>query len=706
MALENAFRVAIFDEFLDAFARIPRAQQKKVNKFVRKFREDPTNPSINYESISTFKDPNLRTVRIDQAYRAIVLKPETGNIYVLLWVDNHDEAMQWASRKKVAIHPETGSLQVVSAEKVTVAAATETVAELPPLFADVRDRELTRLGIPAEQIEAIREIKSADQLESVQAHVPPEAFEALSWLAEGESLEEVERAMASEPVESVDTEDFEAALQRDNSKRRFVLVEDDATLEAMLNAPLDKWRVFLHPSQRKLVYRKWNGPVRVLGGAGTGKTVVAMHRAAYLATEVFTEPGDQILFTTFTSNLALDIRNNLTSLCGPDAMQRIQVVHLDKWVRDLLHTAGYRYEIKWWGMGSVLEGLWEQAVALGSGSKFSSDFFRDEWELVVQAQGCETWEDYKRASRAGRGNRMSRSQRKDVWPVFEEYRHLLERNSLREPEDALRDAKALVESGKIRVNIRSILVDEAQDMSTHAFAFLRSVIPEERPDDLFIVGDGHQRIYRKRVVLSRAGVNIRGRGRRLRINYRTTDEIRRYAVAVLEGVQFDDLDAGDDSKVGYRSLMHGEVPELRVADTFEDEVELIAQWLTGADLTRCCLVARTNKMVDRYAEELQDKGIETLRIQPNKLDDPSRPGLRVATMHRVKGLEYDRMIIAGATDKAVPLKSRIQRSADKAVKREAELMERALLYVSITRARRAALVTAHGKVSPWLKGGG
>jgi superfamily I DNA/RNA helicase len=301
---------------------------------------------------------------------------------------------------------------------------------------------------------------------------------------------------------------------------------------------------------------------------------------------------------------------------------------------------------------------------------------------------------------------MSRSQRKDIWPVFEEYRHLLERNSLREPEDALRDAKVLVDSGKIRVKIRSILVDEAQDMSTHAFAFLRSVIPEQQADDLFIVGDGHQRIYRKRVVLSRAGVNIRGRGRRLRINYRTTDEIRRYAVAVLEGVQFDDLDAGDDSKVGYRSLMHGEVPELRVAETFDDEVEEIAQWLTGADLTRCCLVARTNKMVDRYAEGLQDKGIETVRVQPNKLDDPNRPGLRVATMHRVKGLEYDRMIIAGATDKAIPLKSRIQRSADKAVKREAELMERALLYVSITRARRSALVTAHGQVSPWLKGGG
>lgn len=702
MALEQTFRVAIFDEFLDAFARIPRAQQKKVNKFVRKFRDDPTNPSINYESISTFKDQNLRTVRIDQAYRAIVLKPETGNVYVLLWVDNHDEAMQWASRKKVAIHPDTGSLQVISADNVNVAEAAPVAAEKAPLFAEIRDREMARLGVPADQLAMIREIRESEQLEAIQDQLPPEAFEALVWLGEGESLEEVERAMAVDKVEEVDTDDFEAALERDNSKRRFVLVDDDTTLEAMLNAPLDKWRVFLHPSQRKLVYRNWNGPVRVLGGAGTGKSVVAMHRAAYLAEKVFTDPSDKILFTTFTSNLAHDIQDNLAKLCNADAMQRIQVVNLDKWVRDLLHSAGYQYEIKWWGLDGMLERLWDQAVGLAGSHEFGDNFFRDEWELVVQAQGCETWDDYKRASRSGRGVRMTRSQRKDVWPVFEEYRHLLQRNNLREPEDALRDAKILLEQGKIRVNIRSVLVDEAQDMSTHAFALLRAVIPEERPNDLFIVGDGHQRIYRKRVVLSRAGVNIRGRGRRLRINYRTTDEIRRYAVALLEGVAFDDLDAGDDSKVGYRSLMHGDAPELSVVETFEDEVEYIAQWLTGVDLTRCCLVARTNKMVERYSDGLQDRGIETVKVERHKKDDPKKPGLRVATMHRVKGLEYDRMIIAGVTENSVPLATRLKRATDNAVRREVELMERALLYVAITRARRAALVTAHGQVSPWL----
>lgn len=339
--LHDTFRVAIFDEFLDAFAQIPRAQQKKVNKFVRKFREDPTSSAINYESISTFVDPNLRTVRIDQAYRAIVLKPEHGNVYVLLWVDHHDQAMAWAARKRVSIHPETGSLQVLSAEHVAIAPpAVPVPAAATPLFAQVRDRELLRIGVPQELLDPVRQLVTADQLEQLRGRLPAEAYEALWFLAEGDSLDEVERAMAVETPTAVDVADFGAALERDASLRRFVVVHDDEALEAMLDAPLEKWRVFLHPSQRKLVQRSWNGPVRVLGGAGTGKTVVAMHRAAYLAEKVFHHSDDRVLFTTFTRNLAADIEANLRKLCSPEVLTRIEVTHLDQWVAALLEAPG------------------------------------------------------------------------------------------------------------------------------------------------------------------------------------------------------------------------------------------------------------------------------------------------------------------------------------------------------------------------------
>lgn len=717
MALENLFRVAIFDEFLDAFARIPKAQQKKVGRFLRKFREDPTSVSINYESIASFADPNLRTARIDQAYRAIVLRPEEGNVYVLLWVDHHDEAMRWAENKTITVHPETGAIQVVSAAPALPPPPPATDSGAGPLFDRLRDRELLRLGVPQPYLERVREVAGLDDLERLQDALPSEAFEALYWLAEGESLDEVERAMAVSPPAAVDPGDFAAALERDVSRRRFALVEDDAQLEAMLDAPLDKWRIFLHPSQRVLVERDWNGPVRVLGGAGTGKTVVAMHRAAYLAEEVYAKPNERILFTTFTRNLAADVRDNLSRLASPEAMARIDVVHIDGWVSDLLRSAGYRYDIRYWGRGhgrdGDLEDLWEKALALDSGSGLSRSFFRDEWELVVQAQGCESWDDYKAASRSGRGVRLSRGQRKAIWPVFDEYRLQLERRGLREPEDAMRDATALLERGTARVNLRSIVVDEAQDMSTNAFRMLRAALGEERANDLFIVGDGHQRIYRRRVVLSRAGVNVRGRGRRLRINYRTTDEIRRFAVAVLEGVEFDDLDAGVDAQRGYRSLTHGVEPEVRELPGFDAEVDAILSWLAprsaadaggeaGARQPTTCLAARTNLLRDRYADALEARGTPVLRLTGKKADDPCALGVRVATLHRVKGLEFDRMILAGMSDDQMPLRVAVDRSEDAAVRREAELMERALLYVALTRAREAVLITAPGRISRWV----
>ncbi len=716
MAYEQTFKVAIYEEFFDAFALIPRAQQKKVSKFLRKFRQDPTQSSINYEPISTFSDPRLRTVRIDLEYRAIVRQPEKGNTYLLLWIDHHDKAMRWAEHKSVSVHPETGALQVFSRQATasprdgaeTPAASAGTVETR--LFDAIRDRELLRLGVPEPQLDEVRALRRAHELEALSAQLPPEAFEALYWLSEGESLEEVEQAMAVSAEPDIDTSDIDRALERDATKRRFVVVEDDASLQAMLDAPLEKWRTFLHPSQRKLVERSWNGPVRVLGGAGTGKTVVAMHRAAYLAQNVFVAPGDRILFTTFTKNLANDIRANLARLCPPEALRRIDVVNIDKWVRDLLLRAGYEYRIKYWDPSrGPLKDSWDSALTLAPSSasdpathlEVSESFYRDEWEAVVQAQGCQSWKDYKRASRAGRGERLSRAQRKAIWPVFEEYRHQLDKHGLREPEDALLDACVLLEAGRVQLALRSIVVDEAQDMSTNAFRLLRAAVPE-KPDDLFLVGDGHQRIYRKRVVLSHAGVNIRGRGRRLRINYRTTDEIRRYAVAVLENQEFDDLDGTADSRQGYRSLTHGAVPQTLELPTFDDEVEAIAQWLTDRETTHACLVARTNALADRYAEALEDRGVPTLRLGRDTSDDADKPGLRVATMHRVKGLEYDHMIVAGLSDDNMPWRTRVRYSKDRAIQRETELMERALLYVALTRARKSALVTAHGRISEWV----
>lgn len=709
-ALENTFRVAIFDQFLEGFARIPRSQQKKVNGFIRKFRADPTSAAINYEKIQNFADKNLRTVRIGDDYRAIVLRPEQGNVFVLLWVDHHDEAMAWAKNKKVEVHPETGGLQVYSLmeadPKIEPVSATpsstlEPAVPIEPLFAQWSDAQLFSLGVPQLLLSAIREVRDIAGLEQLTSLLPSDAWEALFFLADGEDIDEVQRVL--EITNSQSPVDVATALETDASKRRFIVVENDDALAAMLDAPLEKWRIFLHPSQRKLVERSWSGPVRVLGGAGTGKTVVAMHRAAWLLANRFKKNDDRILFTTFTKNLAADIAANLAKLLTNEALRRIEVVHFDKWVADFLNSRGYRYEIDYFKIGSGrLWDLWQQSIDAASDLEFPSSFYREEWDYVVQLQGCISSDEYVRAKRKGRGVRLSRGQRLAIWPVFEEYRNLLEERGLRESADAMRDATSLLQRREAMLGYCSVLVDESQDLSTAAFELIRTMIPEQRADDLFIVGDGHQRIYRRQVTLSKAGINIVGRSRRLRINYRTTDEIRQFAVALLEGLTIDDLDEGQDTAKGYKSLFHGEPPRVEVFSDFTAEVEAIARFVQGGDSNRTCLVARTNSLVEKYTTALETRSISTYRLRRSSAEDRTASGLRVATMHRVKGLEFDRMIIAGVNQGDVPLAMLTQATEDEAVKADIELQERTLLYVATTRARSEVLLTASGTPSPWL----
>jgi superfamily I DNA/RNA helicase len=713
--LENTIKVAMSDTFLDSMLALPHQPRNKTMKFLRHFRANPTSDGFHYETIANASDPNLRSIRLDQAYRAIVLKPEKGNVYVLLWVDHHDDAYAWAERKRVTVHPKTGSIQVLPVEVgEPVVEPSEAEEDVPGLLDDFRDRELRRFGVPDDMFPEVRACVTKGDLEKLKGRLPLEAWEALYWLSEGDTIEEVYRALMMEPTlddtedEEFDTEDFEAALERPGSKRHFRVLTDDNELELILNAPLDRWRIFLHPVQHKLVEKDVNGPIRVLGGAGTGKTVVAMHRAKWLIENVHTGPDDRILFTTFTRNLADDIRENLRGLCTPEQMRRIEVVNLDQWVSEFLQKQGYDHDIAYFDpRRGKLKELWEQALASRPADvDVPESFYREEWEFVIQDQAVESLRDYFKVVRTGRGQGLHRSARKKVWSVFETYRNLLAREGLRESPGAMRDARNLLGSKGAILPYRSVIVDEAQDLSAEAFKLIRAMIQPEQANDLFIVGDAHQRIYQHKVTLKHCGVNIVGRSHRLRINYRTTDEIRAFAIGVLEGVEVDDLDGGLDSVSGYMSLVHGEDPDIEGFETQADEIAAIAEWI-GDDADKwpnVCVVARTKTLRDQYAEGLQKRGFKTHQVSGKHVDDRSKPGVRVATMHRVKGLEFERMVIAGMNEGVMPLEVAIE-SDDEAVQEQAEQAERALFYVSLTRAKRAVLVTGNGKLSPYISAG-
>jgi len=707
----GAIQVAISKEFFEAYSRISKNRQPRVRSFIEKFKADPTSPGLNYEKIADAKDTNLRSVRVDQQYRAIVLKPPSGNVFMLLWVDNHDDAYQWAKNRTCQIHPDTGAIQVVDViEAKQQQESLEAKAEKETgLFSEYRDRELVRLGIPEGLLPSVRSIQSERALESAEDWLPAEASEALLMLAAGFSKEEVYAEVVQPGLDQqVDTEDFSAALDQADSKRRFVVVEDDQVLQEILASPLEHWRIFLHPSQRKLVQMQADGPVRVLGGAGTGKTVVAMHRAKWLAENVFTGSSDRILFTTFTRNLAIDIKENLRKLCSADVMKRIEVINIDAWVSRFLKQNGYQFDIAY---GGRLESSWENALNIADSRLGLSDqFYRDEWDEVIQANGIEELGAYVRADRTGRVDRLPRQRRADVWPVFEEYRSQLNSRNLREFADATRDARLLLENMGDTLPYRAIIVDEAQDMSAEVFRLIRQMIPAadaSKPHDIFIVGDSHQRIYGKRIVLSHCGIDIRGRGRKLRINYRTTEETRKWATGVLKGLSFDDLDGGGDTHQGHRSLMHGANPIIREFESYQDEMTAIAAHLEslvdrGAVAEGICIVCRTNNLVKQYEGALKSAGHKVYCIQRNVSEDRKHEGIRLATMHRVKGLEFDHVIIAGVNDGVVPHAKAVSGGGSLKNKQREE-HERSLLYVAVTRSRKSVLITCSGEPSPLIR---
>ena len=690
-------------DFLSAFARLPGAQQRSVRSLIARFSNNPTASGLNYERIHGAKDPNMRSLRIDGSYRAIVLKPARGDIHMLLWADKHDDAYHWATRRRCDVNPETGALQVYAPQDDGPAEAPQAAIEPAGAFADLKDRELVRLGVPAAMLPEVRGIADEDAFESIEQRLPEEAYEALFYYLAGESYEDLVREREAPP--KVDVADFNAALQRPESQMRFAVAADDMELEAMLNAPLERWRVFLHPSQRRLVERDWNGPVRLLGGAGTGKTVVAMHRARWLARNL---PQGRILFTTFTRNLAADIEHNLRTICTPDEMQRIEVTNLDRWVVRFLRQRRYQFQLQF---GGRHEDAWRIALDARPPTLDLPDaFYEDEWEQVIQAGAVADKQAYLIVSRAGRGTRLTRTERALIWPVFEEYRAQLAERGVKEVDDTYRDATALQAAEPPALDgtgYAAVIVDEAQDMGAPAFRLLCAIAPPGR-NNLFITGDGHQRIYsRRRVVLSRCGIDIRGRSRKLRLNYRTTEQTRRWAAALLAGRHIDDLDNGTDDSYGIRSLTRGPQPQLAHFDTREEHDAHLLACIgklvdDGAARRGICVVARTSAERDAAAEALRGGGHECVVLGGNTDDDNRGDAVRVATMHRVKGLEFDHMLLASVNDGIVPRRFAAE-AADATAKENAETEERALLHVAATRARKSLSVLSFGVPSTFLQ---
>ena len=576
-------RVMLHRDVLKNFGKLPAKVQKKVTELISKFEHDSTQASIHLEVVNNVVDPKVRSARVGDDWRAILIAPQQGDTYLMMHVDHHDEAYRWCRNKRFEAHGALGMLQVFDVEQVEEAAERTNVATGPdqtseyfPLD-DLSDEDIFYAGTPRPLIPAVRAIRSREGFVEMAEYLPPEAAQVLFSVLDGKSLDDAlaetlgeTDAGAARPSGPGDFSKLDHAPSMD-----LVLVAGEEHLREILAEDIEEWRVFLHPKQRKMVEWRTNGPMKITGAAGTGKTVALMHRAAHLANGL-SAPKDKVLVTTYTTNLSVTIEQLIRKLSAT-AANRIEVTNLHQLARTICVRSGWQGRI---ADDQDKQDIWEAVEPKFPKLDFSFDFIREEYESIVDAMGVDSEEEYLTVVRTGH-TRLSRRQRRQLWSVFVEFNILLHKRNLLTFEGAIHQARMIAEKGRFPF-YRHVLVDELQDFGLEDLRLIAAISPVKQSvsDPLCVVGDGHQRINRKiPIPLARAGLDVRGRARRLSVNYRTSEQIRGWAHQLLRGMPIDDLDGGIADTTGDISVFRGPPPELFEARTDGDVAKVVVEWV-------------------------------------------------------------------------------------------------------------------------------
>lgn len=687
------FRIA--DTFTDSLARLTGQEQKAVKTTAFDLQLNPSSPGLSFHKLDRAKDPNFWSVRVNSDIRLIVHR--TASSLLLAYVDHHDDAYKWAERRKIEQHPTTGAMQLVEVrERVAevevyrhLEAAPKTSPASKPaarLFDNLRKLELMSFGVPEEWVDDVRSA-TEDSLFDIIMHLPQEAQEALLKLAVGETPE-ARKPMALE---------FDAFLHPD-AQRRFRTLTNVEELRLALDYPWDKWAVFLHPAQRALVEREFSGPARVSGSAGTGKTIVALHRAVHLARA---NREARILLTTFSAPLANSLRSKLGLLVAsePDIAARISVKPISNVVYDLYEQHFGKPEL---ASPERVEAMIEAAAAEVSGHKFSINFLLGEWSDVVDAWQLETWEDYRDVSRLGRKTRIGGKQREILWTIFERVRARVADSGLLTWRDVFARISAEI-SERDAALFDYAVVDECQDLGVAEARFL-SALGGGRPSALFFTGDLGQRIFQQPFSWKSLGLDVRGRSSTLRINYRTSHQIRMHADRLLPSI-VSDVDGNAEGRRGTVSMFDGPAPSVSVFKDFGKEAEAVGAWIRSRLSDGClphevALFVRSNAELKRAGVALKLAGANWVELSDTV--EVETGAVAVSTMHFAKGLEFKSVAVMACDDEILPLQSRIEHVSDDADLEDVYDTERHLLYVACTRARDHLLVTGVIPVSEFL----
>jgi superfamily I DNA/RNA helicase/mRNA-degrading endonuclease RelE of RelBE toxin-antitoxin system len=683
------FRIA--DTFIDSLGKLTDQEQKAVKTTAFDLQMNPAHPSLQFHKIERAHDTNFASVRVSSDIRIIVHRSNAS--LLLCYVSHHDDAYQWAQQRKLETHPKTGAAQLVeireTVEEIIIPSyvvAEESAPLKPLLFAELLDEELLGFGVPVEWLKDVRNANEDSVLELAD-HLPAEAAEALLELATG-GTPQVVRPVA--PI--VNPFDHPDAL------RRFRVMSDVEELQRALDYPWEKWTVFLHPDQKHIVEGDYNGPARVSGSAGTGKTIVALHRAVFLAKN---NPAARVLLTTFSDALANALKTKLRRLISnqPQLAERLEV-----YAMNALGERLYRMNIGDLRIASnnEINELIAEASEKVNGHPFSPHFLMTEWEQVVDGWQLETWDSYRDVLRLGRKTRLPENRRAVLWTIFDQVRSNLKARGLVTTSGIFSQLAIHYDSGQCSP-FKFIVVDEAQDVSIAQLRFL-AALAAGRPNSLFFAGDLGQRIFQQPFSWKALGVDVRGRSHTLRINYRTSHQIRMQADRLL-GPEVSDVDGIIEKRSNTISIFNGPAPTIKIFETQEQEIETVSQWLSerihsGMNPDEIGVFVRSSSQLPRARSAIEDAG-QSFKVLDEHVETTSG-FISLCTMHLAKGLEFRAVVVMACDDEIIPLQERIEKVTDDSDLEDVYNTERHLLYVACTRARDHLLVTGVSPASEFL----
>jgi superfamily I DNA/RNA helicase/mRNA-degrading endonuclease RelE of RelBE toxin-antitoxin system len=669
-------KLFLYEQFLESYSKLPKQTQKKVQDFIKKFKEDSTRPSIHLEPINTFKDQQLRTARVDQKYRAIIHVATKGELFHLLWVDNHDEAMDWA-QNKVFNWNQHGTKETFCGQ--------------------FSDEDLLTIGIPYPLLPSVKMIDTLDDLERMESYLPREAFESLYYLIDGLTIDEIIAEIDEGKLES---DKFELQLNSANNQRSFIDVSNDKDVEELLNGDLSKWKIFLHPSQRSVVENNYKGSFKVSGAAGTGKTVVALHRLNYMSKQEGIPKGS-IFFTTFTKSLVGNLKVTIRDLNVNREKVVIDNIH-NFVMEDAKHKKLIEPDAKIIDFLDIQqkEELWKEVIEFKL-SEFDLKFLMREYEDVILINNISSLEEYLTVPRIGTETPLGRKARKKIWDIFNYFEKFKSQSRVYYL-DEVTNKLTHHYTNQTQKPFQHIIADEIQDFSNVELCLLRAMV-EEKENDLFLVGDPLQKIYKRYISFGRSGINIRGkRSKRLKVNYRTTEEIKRSATAVIKNISFDDFDGSEEEKKGYVSILHGEKPSYEILKSYEDMnrkiLDIIQQDLDPNQIqyNEICIGARTKKIMSEAKTVLHQKQIPYFDVTNQSGD---RNGINLSTFHNMKGLEFKSVILYDVSQNTVPCKFYGYEALSDMEQKNYLRQEKALLYVAMSRAIKELNILGCGSKS-------